>query len=177
MEICSKIAERYARALLNIGEKENRVKEFRDTLSFISKIFNRKMVREFLFNPVITVGEKKEILNLLPEGISVVIRNLLEFMIEKRRSACIPTLYDVYSSLIDKSKGVKHAYVRSATPLSSRDRMLLTNLIERKSGGKVKLHTRVDKSILAGFKVRVEDHILDATLNGELSRISKVVLK
>ncbi|RKX56149.1 MAG: F0F1 ATP synthase subunit delta, partial [Thermotoga sp.] len=36
---------------------------------------------------------------------------------------------------------------------------------------------RVDKSILAGFKVRVEDHILDATLNGELSRISKVVLK
>ena len=172
-----KVAERYAQALLNIGEREGKVKEFKDILTLTNKIFRKRMVYEFLSNTVITKKKKKEILNLLPEEIPDVVRKLFELMIEKRRGACIPELYESYCSLIDESKGIKHAYVYSAIPLSSEDRKAITRIVEKKVGGKVKLHVKVDKSILAGFKVHVGDHILDATLDGELSRISKVVLK
>ena len=68
------------------------------------------------------------------------------------------------------------AHVVTAVALLPKEKLLLKQILEEKSGGTIVLKTKVDASLIAGLYVRIEDKVFDATIKSRLDRLKERLL-
>lgn len=69
------------------------------------------------------------------------------------------------------------ASVLSAVPLSSEQEERLCNILSRKYGADIRLHTTIDTSIGGGLRIRVGDEVIDGTLGARLAAVREKFAK
>jgi F-type H+-transporting ATPase subunit delta len=67
--------------------------------------------------------------------------------------------------------------VTSAIELDEEVAREIAQRVERQTGRKVELTTRVDEDVLGGIVVRVRNVILDASIRNQLERLRRLVAK
>ena len=85
---------------------------------------------------------------------------------------------DLESSIekaIDKAKGEAKAHIESAVALSNEEKERITQSIEKILQRKINAIFTVKSSVLGGFKIRVGDWRLDATLSQQLDRMESLI--
>ena len=68
------------------------------------------------------------------------------------------------------------AHVVTAVALLPKEKLLLKQILEEKSGSTIVLKTKVDASLIAGLYVRIEDKVFDATIKSRLERLKESLL-
>jgi F-type H+-transporting ATPase subunit delta len=66
---------------------------------------------------------------------------------------------------------VRHARVRSATPLSDAQRERLQRALQQKIGGRIELELEVDPSLVGGAVAQVGDLVYDGSLRTQLRQL------
>ena len=81
---------------------------------------------------------------------------------------------DIFSRFIELyriEKNIVSASITTAMPMDDALRSEFTNMIKTMSHKDVEITENVDADIIGGYKVRVGDKQLDATLKGKLKRL------
>lgn len=170
-------AERYARAIFEVAEAEDKVDAWGGRVRLIEQALSVPAARQVFENPTTSREELEEAVEALKlpqlgtEGL-----NLLKLLVESRRVELISEIARAYERLSDDAAGRVRATVTTAVELSSRDRDGLRDDLSRSLGKDVLLEARVDPGILGGLVLQVGDELTDASVAGRLQQLRRQVI-
>ncbi len=174
------LATGYAQALFEVASKRGGADDIENDLEGIKELLetNREF-RDILYHPSITKTDKKDIINktIGRQCSSKWVRNLLYILIDKRREKILDFLPDVFKGVAGQIRGVVSVKVQTAFPLTGTRRVKLEENIEKLTKKKVELETEVNKEIIGGMIIRIENKIIDGSITNHLKNLKKNLLK
>ncbi|MDR1474985.1 MAG: ATP synthase F1 subunit delta [Holosporales bacterium] len=99
--------------------------------------------------------------------------NLMTIMHENRRLSLFPLVIEKTHSACLAAKGVKLAEVVSAQPPKVDELSKLKSTLEEVFKGKILINWRQDSDLIAGFKLKIGPHLIDASLKNRLLHIKE----
>lgn len=175
MEIA--IAEVYARGLYGAAIDSKNTGEVRDELHQLESIFNdNKMFCRFLQNPAISkVIKKQKIDEIFKNKITDINENFLCLLVDKGRVALFHQIVKEYDAIDDHEKNVGEGVIESAVPLSDDEMDRFNREISDFYHKKIRLHNRINKSLIGGVKIYAEDQLMDASLRSRLKELHEKI--
>jgi F-type H+-transporting ATPase subunit delta len=137
---------------------------------------NRDM-QVFLFSPHFTSAEKSEGLRRAISGAEPELTNFLDLLVEKHRMPEIFRIRREFEELWKKERRRIDVTVTSAAELDPAVVEKIGGEIERQTGQKVELASRVDEEILGGIVLQVGNMVLDASIRSRLEKLRKSVAR
>jgi F-type H+-transporting ATPase subunit delta len=102
-------------------------------------------------------------------------RNFLRTLAENGRLALLPQIAAQFEVLRAEVEGVVDVEVVAAREIAAPQQKRLTEALTRRLGREVRLHTRIDASLLGGAIVRAGDLVIDGSLKGRLARLASAL--
>jgi len=180
--MASAVANRYARALVDIVMDERRlplVSEPDDIvaqLRAVDAIFQESLeLRNAMLTPAIQNSRKRAVMAKLLERIggSTLIRNFIYVLIDHRRIAIIGEIREAFELHLDERLGFVRAEITSAAPLEQRVGAGLESELSRLTGKRMRLRFDVDPALLGGVMARIGSTVYDGSVRGELRQLAK----
>jgi F-type H+-transporting ATPase subunit delta len=166
----------YAEALFDVAREEGKLDAVRDELAqFVDALEGNREWQVFFFSPYFSSAEKVEGLKRAVSGADPELLNFLELLIEKQR---VPEIFRIRRHLDELWKRENERIdvtVTSAVTLEPAVVEKVGEEIERQTGKKVDLASRVDDEILGGIVLQVGNKVLDASIRSRLEKLRKSV--
>lgn len=175
----SQINKEYAEALFAIAKEANKESEVFDSLKFVSDVFSENPVYiDFLSTPSIS---KKERLGALSAAFANEIdEDVLSFVSLLCSNGQIRSFsgeVKVYEDLYRMSQKISVADVYSAVILTEEEKEKLKRKLEILTGNDIQLNCCVDKSLIGGISVKIDDKIIDGSVKHRIDEIKEVIDK
>ncbi len=174
------LATGYAQALFEVASERGGADDIEKDLEGIKELLeSNKKFRDILYHPSITKTDKKDIINktIGRQCSSKWVRNLLYILIDKRREKILDYLPDVFKGVSWRIRGVVSVKVQTAFPLTGTRLDKLKRNIEKLTKKTVELETEVNKEIIGGMIIRIENNIIDGSITNRLKNLKKNLLK
>jgi F-type H+-transporting ATPase subunit delta len=134
----------------------------------MATLFGNPDAEAFFENSRVSPAEKAQLVENALAGTDPQVLNLARLLLRRGKTSLGPQVREAFEELIDEAKGVHHATVTSAVPLSSDDVSAVTRRLTEITGGSVVVSTEVDESILGGLVVRIGDRLIDGSTKSKL---------
>ena len=171
------IARRYAGAIFDIGMKQNTLDRTLEDVQEIAKLFSIRKLAYLLREPNIPAERKETAIRqglaskVLPTSLNlallVVLRGLVDLM---------PNIARELNQLVLDYKNEATAEVTTATQLDVSTQSQVQHALERMTGKKIVLETRVQPDILGGVVARVGDQVIDGSVERRLKLLQQQLL-
>jgi ATP synthase F1 delta subunit len=171
-----KIAHRYAAALLTLTQGQNDVQDkIINDLAAMAQLYDDKAIRKIIASPIVNPELLQSVFNNVTGQLQSpdVLKRFLGTLIENKRTALLPVLAQDFKHQVQKSRGIVDAIVTSAVALNENELKDIRSKLEGMLGKRVNLLPNVDKSILGGFEIRIDNSVLDMTLKTKLEHMTK----
>ena len=171
------VASRYAIALLNIAREERKVKEYVDEVEQIGKllVLNKDLLT-LLKDYGLSTTEKENLLtNIFENKISEYILNLLYVMIDNKRGSLIVSVCDEFVRIGLNELNIKRGVVYSTIALTKQQITAMEKKVSQIINANVTLTNKLDSSLIGGFKIQVEDYILDDSIKNQLYKLKESI--
>jgi F-type H+-transporting ATPase subunit delta len=166
----------YAEALFDVAKDKGKLDAIRDELGqFVDAVEGNRELQVFFFSPYFSSAEKVVGLKRAVSDADAELLNFLELLIEKQR---MPEIFRIRRQLDDLWKHENRRIdvtVTSAVTLEPTVVERVGEEIERQTGQKVDLASRVDAEILGGIVLQVGNKVLDASIRSRLEKLRKSV--
>lgn len=172
--VSSEISEPYAQALMSLAQQNDLTNQFGDTFRALDSLLTESQeFKEFILNPVIKNEDKKNVLKQVMGDSNPYLVNFMMLLVDKRRIIFLESIVDQYLSLLRKLNQVVLADVTSATELNDEQKGKIVDKVKQIVDARdVELKTTVDPSLIGGVIIKVGSKVIDASLRGQLRRIS-----
>jgi F-type H+-transporting ATPase subunit delta len=101
--------------------------------------------------------------------------NFLLALAENRRLALLPEIATQFEALRAEIENVIDVEIITAREIAAPQEKRLTEALTRRLGREVRMHTRIDESLLGGAIVRAGDLVIDGSLKGRLARLGSAL--
>jgi F-type H+-transporting ATPase subunit delta len=164
------IGSRYAKAVYEIAEEQNKVDSLYKELNLVMEVYEKdEDFKIYIDHPLIKKAEKKKFIStLFTDKFEKDTIELLEYLIDKGRLSYIKSIVVEYLKIFYAKNSIVEAEATFAATPGEKQVAKLIEKLEKRTSKKVKLTTRVDKAILGGVVIRIEDEIIDASVKREL---------
>jgi F-type H+-transporting ATPase subunit delta len=166
----------YAEALFDVAKDKGKLDAVRDELAqFADAVDGNRELQVFFFSPYFSSAEKVAGLKRAVSDADAELINFLELLIEKQR---MPEIFRIRRQLDELWKQENRRIdvtVTSAVTLEPSVVEKVGEEIERQTGQKVELSSRVDAEILGGIVLQVGNKVLDASIRSRLEKLRKSV--
>ncbi|MBD2326533.1 ATP synthase F1 subunit delta [Alkalinema sp. FACHB-956] len=173
--LTSDVYEPYAQALLSLGQSNNLVGDFSNDINLILEtIGTSDELAQFFENPFIKDDAKKGVIASLFGGkINPFTQNFLQVLIDRRRIVFLAGICKEFQALVRKLNQAVLAEVTSAVELNDGQKQAIRDRVIAMTGARqVDMETSVDSSLIGGVIIKVGSQVIDASLRGQLRRIS-----
>jgi F-type H+-transporting ATPase subunit delta len=172
------IARVYAHALFEAAKDAGKLDAIRDQLGeFADALEANREMQLFCFSPYFSSAEKRDGIKRAVKDAEPELVNFLELLVEKHRMPVIFRIRRQFDALWAKENKRLGVTVTSAVEL---DRGIVERIgeeIEKQTGQKVELRSRVEDDILGGLVLQVGNMVLDASVRNRLERLRKSVAR
>ena len=173
--ITSEISAPYAQALMSLAKTENLSDRFGEDASGILNLLKESPdLDQFLASPVIDLAAKKAVLQqILGDQVHPHVRNFLLLIVDHRRVSFLGGILKQYQALLRELNQTALAEVISAVALNEGQQQTVRDRVIALTGARqVDLETTIDPDLIGGVIIKVGSQIIDASLRGQLRRIS-----
>ncbi len=128
---------------------------------------------DLLSHPQVRPEDKRAVLRTALDGRaerSVAV--FADLLLRKKRLALLPQIVRDFAAIVDRVKGVQHAHVVSAVPLTPEELQRLHAGLEKRTGLKLTVDTVIDPSLVGGAYVRIGDRIIDRSVHTLLQTLA-----
>jgi F-type H+-transporting ATPase subunit delta len=170
----SKISVRYSRALFQTATEKNLLDKINADMIFISEICKMNEVKEVLESPIIKPSKKTAIFHsILEKNTEKITLSLVDLLIKNGREKFLPAIARVFKDETLKYKGITETFLTTAVTVNDKIREEISEMISSVFKTKVELKETVDKEIIGGFVLKVNDNYIDASVRNKLRKIRK----
>jgi len=170
----SKISVRYSRALFKSALEKNLLDRVCQDMNHVAQVCTLQEVRELLISPIIQPSKKTRILHeIFGKDLNGVTLSLIDLAVKNGRESYIPAIARVFISDTMKYNGITETILTTAVKADEKVKKQITELISSAFRTKVELKEVIDKDIVGGFILKIDDKFIDASIRNKLRRIKK----
>ncbi len=164
----TRVAKRYARALLEAAEAAGELATVVEDVKFIASVMSLDEICDFCVRPSLSREVAREFVGTAfePRLKSAVSKRFLEAVLENDRLALLPLFGEAFEVEVDTRNGVVKV---DAVFASSPDSALLDRLkakMGERAKGDIRLEFRVDERLIKGFRLIWNNRLLDRSVAG-----------
>ncbi len=168
----------YGNALFELGCEENRLDDlYEEVNAFVGIIDENEELVKLLNHPQVNKEEKVKIVEETFKGrISDDLLGLLVTVVNKGHIADIKNILKHFIKLVKQKKNIGEASITSAINLSDEQKSNIEKrLLETTSYNEIETSYAVDKSLIGGLVIRIEDRVVDSSIRTKLDTLSKTL--
>jgi F-type H+-transporting ATPase subunit delta len=167
------IARPYARAAFEHARSRNALGRWSELLAVASQVVSDARVKPLLGNPHVSVDQLVELVTgVAGDRVDAEGRNFLCAVAANRRLGTLPEIVAQFEVLRAEVENVVDVEVVAAMEVSAAQAQRLSQALKSRLGRDVRLHTRIDASLIGGAIVRAGDLVIDGSLKGRLERLA-----
>lgn len=168
------VAKRYARALFEAAQEQDRVSEVEKSLELLVQYMeSHDDLARFLEHPNLKAEAKLDLLKQIVDPLPALLFNTLRLLFERGREAVLPDLHNAFVKAANEARGREVAVVYSPFALSEEDMAAVSKKFSELTGKQIEVKSEIDPGLLGGLKVRIGDRLYDGSLAGKLERLEK----
>ncbi len=172
--IKSQIGRRYSKAIFEIAEEKNQVREVYKMLNSAMVLYRtNKEFKNFILNPLINNEQKKSVLNKIFGKDNSENLDILLYILDKGRMNCIKYIVAEYLKIYYRKNKILDVKATFTKELTDEQRKKLIDKLSQKTGKEINLVIKVDKNILGGGIIKIGDKIIDGSIRRELDNWKK----
>jgi F-type H+-transporting ATPase subunit delta len=166
----------YAEALFEVGRDKGKLDTLQQQLTqFADEVDRNRELQVFFFSPYLSTAEKQEGIERAISGAEPELTNFLELLVDKHRMTEVFRIRREFDELWKQENRRLDVTVTSAVELDAAVVEKIGQEVERQTGEKVDLSSRVDGEILGGIVLQVGNMVLDASIRSRLEKLRKSV--
>jgi len=166
----------YAEALFEVGRDKGKLDALQQQLGqFADAVDRNRELQVFFFSPYLSTAEKQEGIEKAITGAEPELINFLELLVDKHRMTEVFRIRRELDELWKHENRRLDVTVTSAAELDPAVVEKIGQEVERQTGEKVQLSSRVDGDILGGIVLQVGNMVLDASIRSRLEKLRKSV--
>lgn len=169
---------RYALALYEVAEKKGKIEEYLQDLEEICDVIKSDdKFYEIIKHPQISTKNKKKLFVKIFKGrIDEELLSFLLILIEKDRLLFLKEKLYQMKKIHDERNNILRGVVITTTKLSRDKFEELNKNLNKKYNKEVILSEKIDKSIIGGIYLRVDNEIIDDTIKSKLDDLKNIML-
>ena len=174
-----RIAKRYARAALSNAIEKSLLDTFYKDFMLVQNSIKGSRELELLFKNPVTHKDKKN--SIVKEVFGKYINNeslgFINFLIDRGRDNIIFETLQSFFEIRNEYLGLLEVNVFGFYPLSEDQQKKIKNELEKITNKKISISFQVDKSIMGGIIIKIDDTVLDASVKRKLELLKEHMLK
>jgi len=164
-------ARPYAKAIFALARKAGSLAATSTGLQRAATVVADPAVHGLLGNPRVTTTQLADLVNGIA-GLDEQGRDFISLLAQNRRLGFLPEIAALFEHMKTEVENAVDVEVVAATNLTSDQESRYAAALQKKLGRKVRLHTRVDGSLLGGAVLKAGDLVIDGSLKGRLERLA-----
>ncbi len=167
-----RIAYRYAKALLDLAEEQkalDKVLADMETLTAVCK--SSREFRLMLNNPVITHDKKLKILQATFKKAHKITNTYVKIVTRKNRENVLEATAKEFIRLYNIKKGIEEVNLTTSYKLDKKQKQEFIDVVKTITGKEVDLNEKVDKEIIGGFILKINDRQIDESVRSKLKEL------
>ena len=172
------LVHRYALALFQIAEAQDRVERFKSDLALVGEVMAEGSLKPFFLHPRVPDEVKKEKVDkFLGGSIDPMVRNLICLLIDRGRESLLPDMLEEYVLIADEAAGLARAKLETVYTLSEAELDALRPRLEAVTGKKLDIHQEEKPELLGGIRVRVGSKLIDGSVAAKLKALREQLME
>lgn len=172
------IAQRYARALMNLAVQANQMEAVAEGLDDMADMLDETpLLTAFVEDTKVPPAKKQDVLReiLAKTEVPELVDTFLRYLASKRRFTLIPDIREVYHRLADERLGRAQAEVTVAAGLTADQEKQMQERLEALSGKQITLTVKVDPEIMGGAITKIGSVVRDGSLRYQLQQMRQSI--
>jgi len=170
------IARPYAKAIFALARDGKQLPHWSQIVGVGATVVSDERVKRLLDNPHVRSQQLVDLIcDVGAEPFDQQARNFLAVMGENHRLGFLPEIAQLYAKMRADYERVLDVTVASAVELSKEQRERFTQALRKRFDRDVRLHTRIDASLLGGAVVQADDLVIDGSVRGGLEQLATQV--
>ena len=172
------IARRYAKALINLAEKD--LENTGKSLTALADVFsNSAELSEVLSDTKVSSQIKQNVLKIILKKIKVskLVDTFIRYLLAKRRIVLLPNIERAFNLFLQEKLGRIEAGITVAQEISEVTVGKLEKAISRYSGKEVTVKITIDPAIIGGIVTRIGSVVIDGSIHTQLNQIRQSIIR
>ena len=166
-------ARPYAKAIFSLARKCNTLAETSAGLTRAAEVVADPRVHALLGSPHVTPAQLAEIVTgVVGAGLDENSRNFISLLAANRRLGFLPEIAALFELMKSELENAVDVEVIAASKLTPDQESRYAAALQKKLGRTVRLHTRVDGSLIGGAVLKAGDLVIDGSIKGRLDRLA-----
>ncbi len=167
---------RYGQAVFELAQEQGEAEPLGQGMAVVAQAFGDADFSALLKHAGVSAQDKRQAIEAVLEGISPIVRNMVNLLTARGLVDAIPGACQEYSDLLDRQEGRQRVEVTTAIELEPAEVERVTQFVAELIGREVVVTPLVDEEILGGLVIQIGDRLLDgsarARLNGLREQLS-----
>ena len=172
------IARRYAKALINLAEKD--LENTGKSLTALADVYsNSTELSEVLSDTKVSSQIKQNVLKKILKKIKVskLVDTFIRYLLAKRRIDLLPNIERAFNLFLQEKLGRIEARITVAQEISEVTVGKLEKAISRYSGKEVTVNITIDPAIIGGIVTRIGSVVIDGSIHTQLNQIRQSIIR
>lgn len=173
------LSTRYAQGLFEVAKQENRLEEVMKYLQLLTESFYKdKDFYKILTHPLISREEKKSIFNEILQKFRITypLESFIYLLIDERRENLLDGIFSSFRQFYRREKHCLHVYIETADEISSPERQMLYEALQKKFKRQIEIELSVRPDILGGIYIRLQNTVYDDTVKRKLAMLKESII-
>ncbi len=166
-------ARRYGEAAFQIARERGTAEAWSEGLGLMATVFAHPEVAAVMQEARISTDDKMRLTERALEGVDPLVLNLARLLVHRGRTALAPQIAEAFRELVDAERGIAHAVVTTAVPLSEAEARAVAEKLSGISGRQVVVEAQVDEGIIGGLIARIGDKLIDGSTRSQLAALKR----
>ena len=170
------VARPYAKAAFVQARNAGQLSHWSDVINLSASVVADERVHPLLDNPHVRPPQLVDfICDIGGASFDSQARNFLGVLAENRRLGYLPEIAQLFAKMRADYERVVDVTVSSAVELSPKQRERFTAALAKRFDRAIRLHTRIDSTLLGGAVVQADDLVIDGSVRGGLAQLATQV--
>jgi F-type H+-transporting ATPase subunit delta len=166
-------ARPYAKAIFALARKGNKLNETSAGLQRAAAVVVDPNVHALLGSPHVTAAQLAELVNgVAGAALDENSRNFVSLLAQNRRLGFLPEIVALFEQMKAEVENAVDVEVIAASKLTPDQESRYAAALQKKLGRQVRLHTKVDGSLMGGAVLKAGDLVIDGSIKGRLERLA-----
>ena len=166
-------ARRYGEAAFQIARDGGTEERWTAGLSLMAAVFSDSEIAALMQEARISTADKMALAEKALAGVDPLVLNLARLLVHRGRTALASQIAEAFQELADAERGIAHALVTTAVPLSDDETRAVAEKLSEISDQQVVVETEVDERIIGGLVARIGDKLIDGSTRSRLLALKR----
>jgi len=174
----TKIAYRYAKALLELTLEQNNLEKVRANMQSLHKVDAENIdFQNLLKSPIVKADKKIEIFHSIFNNFEKITLSFIDLITKNNREFLLADIAYSFEIIYKEHKGIVPVSIVSASALNETTKAAIIAKVASSIKGEVEVQSSIDASLIGGFIVKMGDKYFDASIANQFKNLKQSLTK